>query len=170
MYHGTATLTICESKATLAWQIFRQTFVTYSVKTEDETSGRARTASMFVDMCYANLDSDNDGKLTYDEFKKIYVMEPHILECFQFEHAAEAGTLTSEGMKLLLLLTATDIRTISLATPSELKQQAPVDEQTVAPEWEPDKAVSRCPECSAVFVFPIKRRVSKRLTILLKTL
>ena len=26
------------------------------------------------------------------------------------------------------------------------------------PEWEPDKAVTRCPICTSLFVFPVKRR------------
>jgi hypothetical protein len=47
---------------------------------EEGNTGRVRSVTAFVDMCFANLDVDGDGKLTFDEFKKIAVIEPQVID------------------------------------------------------------------------------------------
>jgi len=107
-----------------------------------EDIGRKRSVTGFVDMCFANLDSDNDGKLSFEEFKKVILIEPQILEAFSYDVSEE----NKEEERKVILADTESIKEEVISSPS-----AP-------PEWEPDKAVSRCPHCSLVFVFPVKRR------------
>jgi len=53
------------------------------------------TVRQFVDICFSNLDSDNDGKLSLEEFKKVVLIEPQFVEFFLFSSPStdNKGTL-----------------------------------------------------------------------------
>jgi Ca2+-binding EF-hand superfamily protein len=84
----------------------------------------------FVDHVMKNLDTDGDGRLTLDEFKRISVLEPQLVEALVM-HAPD------EDMARF---------TEVLETNREL------------PAWEPDQARDECPICGERFALVLKRK------------
>jgi hypothetical protein len=149
--------------------VYRNLYVT-----DDQREHKRKSLRSFVDLCFLNLDTDLKGRLNFDEFKRLAVIEPQVqksdkkefnfqlFECFAFDPVDESMMATipaPETKPEAVVVPVVDVAPkLSLADDLFFSTKDLFIESLPPPEWEPDKAVTRCPVCCSLFVFPVKRR------------
>lgn len=57
--------------------VYRNLYITTSAA-EDQRENKRKSLHSFVDLCFLNLDTDSKGRLNFDEFKRLAVIEPQV--------------------------------------------------------------------------------------------
>jgi len=101
---------------------------------------KQQTLVEFVDMCFKNLDSNNDQKLSFEEFKKILVIEPLLIQYINYcKPIEEEQTQTMR------------IKGNRSASGSILSFSG--NAEVAAPRWQPDESATTCNICADEFFF-----------------